>query len=96
MARITDEMIENKIKTLNSMFGFKGRKLKRNKDGKLKITGSGFGLYQASGRMGLVFEKKGSTGEIDVSPMLNKPQLYDYISVMINSISYYKKRTKLK
>mgnify|MGYP005820938553 CR=1 FL=1 len=96
MASIKD--IERITKALNKDMGFKGIKYTRPKSGKnkgkLKVTGSGFVLNQAYGRIGLDFQRAPSTGVSTVLGFSSKKSLYEQIVAMRLGVRWYKQRTK--
>lgn len=81
------------MKALNKTYGFKGREYVAYKSKKgYKLVGSGFGIDQSYGRVGLVFEPKGTSGISRVSPSMTKSALYDYIGAMNEAVRYWKIR----
>ena len=93
MATIT--RLEARAKLLNKLCGFKGFKYVRQKNRKLKSSGSGFTIGQAYGGARLEFISK-SGGIRDVSPRLSKSKLDEYIGGMLSGIEYFKNRVKYK
>ena len=92
--RITDRILEAKVKRLNDAYGYKTPpQYKRLKSGKFKAVGKGFKLYGAYGRTSVTYANynKGNTGETDVTGLLTKRELADCIDAMIKGI-YIKKR----
>jgi len=89
MARITEKDIYNKLDTLNSLFGFKGRKW-----GKKKVTGKGFELGGAYGGVRIELYN-GYDMVATYSGYESKPVIFEIASGMVKGVYAYKNRGKL-
>lgn len=93
--RVTDDLLEKRLKSLNNLYGFKGHKYVRVKStGKVKTVGSGFELDSAYGGVSVVFIRNG--GQRTVSGRMSKSELYDYLEGMIKAVKFFKERALLR
>ena len=97
MARITDKMLESRVKALNKLYGFKGRTYVKYKSKVgYRLTGSGFGLSFMYGKVQLSFEDKGSSGIRTIMGMGTKAEIWEGIGFMTEAVRYWKQKGKLK
>ena len=94
---VSKKDLENQVRALNRIYGFKGREYVKYKSKKgYKLTGSGFGLYFAYGKAQLVFQPKGTSGIRTISPLGTKREIQSYIGAMKEGKRYWQDRAKLK
>jgi len=90
MARITEKDLEDKVQSLNMIFGFKRTYIKS----KAEYRGKSFDLDYAYGGVKLIKYGKTGSGIREVSPRLTKSELADFIDAFCEGIYQYKTRKK--
>ena len=93
MSRITDNDLEGKLKTLNSVMGYKGISWNQKQR---KYTGKGFVINGAYGGVQVAFQNAAKgTGQRSVTyGYISKRELFDEMSAMIRAVQWYKQRTQ--